>query len=92
MIVNFFATLRLIVGSKSVDILLEEGQTIEQVLNSMVHRFPALRKELFDEDGRLYRHVHVFVNGRDAAFLENGSATTLNEEDVVSIFPAVGGG
>lgn len=90
--VNFYATLRLIVGSKSVDYLLEEGQTIGQVLNEIIRRFPALQRELLDEQGQLYRHVHVFVNGRDVAFLENGLDKSLNDDDVVSLFPAVGGG
>jgi molybdopterin synthase sulfur carrier subunit len=92
MIVNFFATLRLIVGAKSIEIALDRDETVEQVLNAIVHRFPELGKELFDEDGRLYRHVHVFVNGRDAAFLENGLCHILSDQDIVSLFPAIGGG
>jgi molybdopterin synthase sulfur carrier subunit len=36
--------------------------------------------------------VHVFVNGRDAPFLENALETVLKEDDTITVFPAVGGG
>jgi molybdopterin converting factor small subunit len=32
------------------------------------------------------------VNGRDAPFLDGGLDATLSREDMVGIFPAVGGG
>ena len=32
------------------------------------------------------------VNGRDIRFLEKQLETVLNSEDVISVFPAVGGG
>ena len=51
-----------------------------------------MRSELLDEDGKLYGHVHVIINGRDAPFLENALETVLVGDDRVSIFPAVGGG
>jgi molybdopterin synthase sulfur carrier subunit len=40
----------------------------------------------------LWPHVHVFVNGRDAPYLENGVQTIIKSTDTVNIFPAVGGG
>lgn len=90
--VNFYATLRQVVGEKTVDFDLENGCTVRQLVDEMIRSFPALRRELLDERGELYRHVHVFVNGRDASFLENGMDTILSPEDTVGVFPAVGGG
>lgn len=58
----------------------------------VVTRFPAMRRELLDEQGNLWRHVHVFINGRDAPYLDNGLNTLVHQDDVVNIFPAVGGG
>ena len=55
-------------------------------------RFPPMRKELLDENGELYGHVHVFVNGRDAPYLENRVDTPIKVGDKVDVFPAVGGG
>lgn len=58
----------------------------------VITRFPAMRRELLDEQGNLWRHVHVFINGRDAPYLDNGLNTLVHQDDVVNIFPAVGGG
>jgi molybdopterin synthase sulfur carrier subunit len=90
--VNFFATLRPIVGGKTVDFDVDHGVTVRGMLDAMVERFPKLRHELLDENGQMHGHVHFFVNGRDAQFLEKGIETPLTPDDVVNIFPAVGGG
>jgi molybdopterin synthase sulfur carrier subunit len=90
--VHFFATLRPIVGGKTVDFDVDHGLTVQEMLNVMIERFPGLRDELLDENGKMYGHVHFFVNGRDAQFLENGIETRLRPDDVVNVFPAVGGG
>lgn len=90
--VSFYATLRQIVGGKEVMLPDNRGYTVQQLLDALLVRFPALRRELLDEQGRLYAHVHIFVNSRDASFLENGMDTLLDPGDTIGIFPAVGGG
>ena len=90
--VNFYATLRQIVGGKTVEFDLPAGATVQDLINEMIRCFPALQRELLNEHGEMYSHVHLFVNGRDATFLENGLATRLDPEDVIGILPAVGGG
>lgn len=90
--VNFYATLRQIAGQKTVDFDLEEGCTAQQLLDAIVLRFPAMHKELIAEDGGLYGHVHLFVNGRDSRFLKQNLDTPLTAGDKIDVFPAVGGG
>ena len=90
--VNFFATLRPIVGGKTVEFDVDHGITVTEMLNVMIERFPKLRHELLDEGGKMHGHVHFFVNGRDAQFLENGVETRIMPDDVLNVFPAVGGG
>jgi molybdopterin synthase sulfur carrier subunit len=90
--VHFYATLRQIVGKKTIEIPLEEQATLQQLVDETITRYPALSQELIDEQGTLYGHVHVFVNGRDSRFLEDGLSTVLEAGDTVSVFPAVGGG
>jgi sulfur-carrier protein len=90
--VNFYATLRDIVGQKSADLSAFDGATVADLIREMVTRYPGLQHELLDENGGLYAHVHVFVNGRDALLLEQQLETVLQPEDVVNVFPAVGGG
>ena len=92
MIVNFYSTLREIVGDKTVEFDLPEGITILQLVEEIVRQYPLMERELVDHEGNLYQHVHVFVNGRDVPFLENRVDTQLSAGDRISIFPAVGGG
>ena len=90
--VNFYATLRQVVGGKSVDFDLAKGATIAQLLEEMIRRYPALRQEMLNEQNELYQHVHIFVNGRDVSFLEQKMDTPLTDDDTIGVFPAVGGG
>ncbi len=90
--VDFYATLRQIVGTKTVDFPLPDGSTIGHLLEEVFIRYPAMRSELLDDEGQLHGHVHVLVNGRDVPYLENTLNTVVHIDDTISIFPAVGGG
>ena len=90
--VNFYATLREIVGKKTVEISLPEGSTVRQLITEITRRYPDLRRELLDEHGELLHHVHIFINGRDVPYLDNALESQIGTQDVVSVFPAVGGG
>ncbi|MBN2550114.1 MAG: MoaD/ThiS family protein [Anaerolineales bacterium] len=90
--VNFYATLRQVVGAKMVDIPLPTGSTVRHLLAEILRLYPDLRGELLDESGHLYSHVHIFVSGRDAPFLENGLDSVISPDDTIGVFPAVGGG
>ncbi len=90
--VNFYATYRPIVGGKTVEFDQDHGLTLRQLVQAIITRFPAMQRELLDDDGNLYSHVHIFVNGRDSVFLEQKLDTVLQADDVLNIFPPVGGG
>ena len=90
--VNFYATLRDIAGGKTVEFPLEHGVTAKEVLEAIITKFPEMEKELLQEDGRLFGHVHFFINGRDVQFTENDLDTPILPDDEISVFPAVGGG
>ena len=90
--VNFYATLRAMAGAKTVDFPVDDGVTAQELLDAILERFPAMRKELLDENGRLFGHVHFFINGRDVQFLEGSLDRKITPEDVINVFPAVGGG
>lgn len=90
--VNFYATLRQVVGQKSVQFGLSPEGTVQDLLDSILERYPPMRRELLDEQGKLYPHVHIFLNGRDVPYLEEALETRLRPEDKIDIFPAVGGG
>ncbi len=92
MIVNFYATLRQIVGSRQANFSILHGCTLRQLIDEIIKRYPALRAEMLDPDGNLYKHIHFFVNGRDSTFLDDTLDTILAPDDLISIFPPVGGG
>jgi molybdopterin synthase sulfur carrier subunit len=90
--VNFYATLRPIVGGRTVEVELPAGATVRDLVAALVERWPPLRAQLLDQHGELYRHVHVFVNGRDAPMRPGGVDAPLAPGDTVDVFPAVAGG
>ncbi len=90
--VNFYATYRPIVGGKTIELDVDHGITIGQLIEAIIARFPAMQHQMLDENGNLYPHVHIFVNGRDACYLDKGMDTVIQADDTLNIFPPVGGG
>jgi len=90
--VNFFATLRDIAGGKTIAFDVNHDITAKELLDTIIERFPSMKKELLNEDGKMYGHVHLFINGRDVQFMEDEFQTKIMADDVVNVFPAVGGG
>lgn len=90
--IHFYATLRRIAGQKTIQFDLANGITVKELVDAVVIRFPSMREELLDEAGNLYPHVHVFVNGRDAPYMDDGLETVITASDKIDIFPAVAGG
>ena len=77
-----------VAGQKQVDV---EGETVGQVLESLLERYPSLRDQLFTPDGALNRFVNVYVNGRDVRY-EQELATPVGAADTVVLLPAMAGG
>jgi MoaD family protein len=90
--VNFYATLRPIVGQKTVELILPNGTTAIQLVHMFVRDYPAMRKELLDAQGSFLPHMKFFINGREAVYLPEKFNTVIQPSDKVDIFPPVGGG
>lgn len=90
--INFYATLRPIVGGKTVEVPEAAGLRVIELIELLVARFPGLRKELYKTETELWPHVHFFINGREARYLAEGLDYVILMEDTVNIFPPVGGG
>ena len=87
--VKFPAVLRANVGgAREVD---APGSTIGEVLDGLVATYPALRDQLFTDDGELNRFVNVYVNGQDVRYLD-GRGTAVADADEVRLLPAMAGG
>ena len=64
------------------------GATVEEVLADLERRFPGMRFRMIDEQGRIRRHVRIFVN---TSAVEDLSAE-VQEADVVHLICALSGG
>lgn len=89
--VRVYATLRPIVGGKEAQLATDAGDTFRQMIEEMITRWPALKREFFDGNGELRSNIHIFLNGRDIRYL-GGLDMTIPENADVCIFPPVGGG
>lgn len=64
------------------------GGTVAAALDDLDRRFPGIRFRVIDEQGRIRRHMRVFV-GQDRQF---DISRPLRESDEVLIFGALSGG
>jgi sulfur-carrier protein len=67
-----------------------EGDTVRELLDDLMGRFPALRPQLV-EDGDLAPFVNVYVEGEDVRTKE-GLETEVRPGATVILLPAMAGG
>ena len=75
-------------GSATVE---AEGETVGQIVESLVATYPAMAGQIVTEDGNLHKFVNVYKNDDDIRYLDKLD-TKVTDGDVVSILPAVAGG
>ena len=68
-----------------------DGADLRAVVAALEAAHPGIGERLLDESGELRRFVNVFVRDEDVRF-QQGLDTSIGDEDVVSIVPAVAGG
>lgn len=67
------------------------GGTVRDVLDNVFAANPRLRSYVLDEQGRLRRHVALFVNGSAVVDRERLSDPVAPEDDI-HVFQALSGG
>jgi adenylyltransferase/sulfurtransferase len=67
------------------------GATVGEVLASLTSQFPELRKQIFNDEGKLRSFVNVYLNDEDIRYLKK-DATPVNGGDTLSIVPSIAGG
>jgi len=67
------------------------GSTVGEVLSSLTTKFPDLRKQLFNDEGKLRSFVNVYLNDEDIRYLKK-DATPVAATDTLSIVPSIAGG
>jgi molybdopterin converting factor small subunit len=67
------------------------GASVGDVLAALTTRFPDLRKQLFNDEGKLRSFVNVYLNDEDIRYLKK-DATPVAASDTLSIVPSIAGG
>jgi len=74
---------------KEVDV---EGDTVDDALRTLIDRYEELHDHLYTkDDDTLRQYVNIYVNEDDIRTKDNAQ-TPLDEDDVISIIPAIAGG
>jgi molybdopterin synthase sulfur carrier subunit len=67
-----------------------DGDTVREVLDDLIARFPALRRQLVD-DNDIAPFVNVYVEGEDVR-MRDGLDTEVRPGSTVILLPAMAGG
>ena len=67
------------------------GATVGEVLNALTAQFPDLRKQIFNDEGKVRSFVNVYLNDEDIRYLSKDS-TAAKDADTISLVPSIAGG
>jgi adenylyltransferase/sulfurtransferase len=67
------------------------GETVGEALAALTAEHPDMKKNLFNDEGKLRSFVNVYVNDEDIRFLEKDK-TAVAAGDTISIVPSIAGG
>ena len=67
------------------------GSTVGEALAELTAAHPDMKKNLFNDEGKLRSFVNVYVNDEDIRFLEKDK-TAVAAGDTISIVPSIAGG
>src|ERR1035438_857553 len=67
------------------------GATVGEVLNALTAQFPDLRKQIFNDEGKVRSFVNVYLNDEDIRYLSK-DATAAKDADTISLVPSIAGG
>ena len=74
-------------GSKTVP---AEGETVEEIFDSMESRYPGLKARLIDDKGGVHDFVSLCLNDEDIRFMK-GIKTPIRNGDMITIVPSLVG-
>lgn len=87
--VRFIATLRHLLGVKSVDLEIPRSMKLLEVLNMLAEKNgEKFRKAIFDENGKVKSEFLILVNDAEISVL-NGLNTEISDGDVITLLPTI---
>ncbi len=67
------------------------GSNVGEVLSALTAQFPDLKKQIFNDEGKLRSFVNVYLNDEDIRYLKKND-TPVAAADTLSIVPSIAGG
>ena len=68
-----------------------DGSSVEETLDSLCTQFTELKRNLFDEDGKVRNFINVYLNDDDIRYVE-GMKSEVKDGDSIQIIPSISGG
>src|SRR5690242_12152468 len=68
-----------------------KGATVGEALSDLTGRHQDLRRNIYNDEGKLRSFVNVYLNDEDIRYLSK-EATPVKESDTISIVPSIAGG
>ena len=67
------------------------GDTVGSALTNLTAQFPDLRKQIFNDEGKVRSFVNVYLNDEDIRYLSK-TDTPVKDGDAISLVPSIAGG
>src|ERR1700722_4131019 len=67
------------------------GDTVGSALADLTAQFPDLRKQIFNDEGKVRSFVNVYLNDEDIRYLSK-TDTPVKDGDAISLVPSIAGG
>ena len=67
------------------------GSTVSEAIADLIARYPAIKTHILDSEGRVRRHVNLFVNENNIKTLD-GLETKVSADDKIILLPSISGG
>jgi adenylyltransferase/sulfurtransferase len=68
------------------------GQTVADGLKALTTQYPELRKNIFNDEGKVRAFVNLYLNDEDVRYLDQKENAPVKDSDAVSIIPSIAGG
>ncbi len=67
------------------------GSTVGEALNALTAAHPDLKKQIYNDEGKLRSFVNIYLNDEDIRYIKK-EATPISDGDTISIVPSIAGG
>jgi MoaD family protein len=85
--IKFFANVKEAVGKESIEIDIDDHETLENILRYSCEKFgERLRKIIFKDDGAVMENLIVFVNGENIVAKERLKTKVNNGDQLLRAF------